>query len=92
VCAGDRLKLPHAPALPQLAVQFTPRLLGSPVTVAARVACDPAVMVAEGGVEIVITIGAVVMMLAVEIAETAGLVVDAAVMVTLPPGGTAEGP
>jgi hypothetical protein len=62
------------------------------VTVAARVACDPAVMVVGGGVEIVITIGTVVMMLAVEIPETAGLVVDAAVMVTGPPGGTAEGP
>jgi hypothetical protein len=35
VCAGERLKLPHAPALPQLAVQFTPRLPVSPVTFAA---------------------------------------------------------
>ena len=91
MCAGDRLKLPHAPALPQLAVQFTPRPLVSPATVAARVICDPAVIVAGGGVEIVIIIGAVVMILAVEVAETAGLVVDAAVMVTVPPGGTAEG-
>ena len=29
VCAGDRLKLPHPPDVPQLAVQSTPRLAES---------------------------------------------------------------
>lgn len=47
VCAG--LNPPHW-ALPQVAVQLTPRLLGSPVTVAPMVAA-PAMSIEPGGVE-----------------------------------------
>ena len=92
VCAG--LKLPHAPALPQVAVQSTPSpgLFGSPVTVAANVAGDFTSNVAGGAVDIVTIIGAVVTMVAVADADIAGLVVDFAVMVTGPFGGTVEGP
>jgi hypothetical protein len=86
------LKLPHAPALPQVAVQSTPRLFGSPATFAASVVCDASVNAAPGAVDIVTIIGAVVTMVAVAEADTVGFVVDFAVMVTCPPGGTVEGP
>ena len=89
VCVA--LKLPHAPALPQLAVQFTPLLLLSLATVAASVVCDPTSSVAGGAGDMVTTIGVVVMMVAMEDAETVGLATDVAVMVTVPPVGTAEG-
>ena len=92
VCAGERLKLPQAPTLPQLAVQFTPRPFGSPVTVAANGICAPAVTVAGGAIDVLTTIGTEVTILAVAVDETAGLLVDRAVMVTVPPAGTAEGP
>jgi hypothetical protein len=91
VWAGDKLKLPHAPALPQLAVQFTPRLPVSFVTFAASVTWDPAVTVAGGAVDIATRIGAVVTIVAVADADIAGFVVDFAVMLTVPPGGTVEG-
>jgi hypothetical protein len=90
VCAGERLKLPHAPPL-QLAVQLTPRLAVSPVVVAASVACAPTVCDGAGGEERVTTIGAVVTILAVADTETAGFVVELAVMDTVPPGGTVAG-
>ena len=86
------MKLPHPPVPPQLAVQFTPRLFGSAATVAASVACVPAVNAAGGAEDIVTTIGAVVRTVAVADADIAGFVVDVAVMVTVPPGGTVEGP
>jgi len=91
VCAGDRLKLPHPPVPPQLAVQFRPTLFGSEGTVAASVACVPAVNAAGGAEDIVTTIGAVATIVAVADADIAGFVVDAAVMVTGPPGGAEEG-
>ena len=91
VCAGDRLKLPHPTFPPQLAVQSTPRLFGSEATVAASVAGAPAVSVAGGAEDIVTTVGVVVRMVAVADADTAGFVVDFAVMVTVPPEGMEEG-
>ena len=86
------MKLPHPPVPPQLAVQFTPRLFGSEATVAASVACVPAVNAAGGAEDIVTTIGAVVRIVAVADADTAEFVVDFAVMVTVPPEGMAEDP
>ena len=86
------MKLPHPPVPPQLAVQFTPRLFGSEATVAANVACVPAVNAAGGAEDIVTTIGAVVRIVAVADADTAEFVVDFAVMVTVPPEGMAEDP
>ena len=91
VCAGDRLKLPHSPTLPQLAVQLTPRCPVSPVVVAASVVCVPVGSDSAGGEEMVTTMGAAITMLAVAEEETAGFAVDFAVMVTVPPGGTTEG-
>lgn len=92
VCAGDRLKLPHPLVPPQLAVQFIPTLFGSEGTVAASVACAPVTSAAGGAEVIVTTIGVVVVeIVAVADADTAGFVVDAAVIVTVPLGGTDEG-
>lgn len=85
------MKLPHAPALPQLAVQLTPRLPVSPLVVAASVVCVPAASDSGGGEEMVTTMGAAVTMSAVADAETAGFAVDFAMMDTAPPGGTEEG-
>jgi hypothetical protein len=62
------------------------------VTFAASVVWDPVVSVAGGAVDIATRIGAVVTMFAVEDADIALFVVDDAVMVTVPPGGTVEGP
>lgn len=92
VCAGAWLKLPHVPALPQFAVQSTPRLAESPVTLADRVACEPAIRVAGGTEDIDTVIGADVTIFAVAVAETAEFVVDFAVIVTLPLGGGVDGP
>lgn len=89
VCVG--LKLPQAPALPQLAVQSTPRLFWSLATFAARVAWDPVVNVVGGAVEVVTTIGVVEVTYAVTGAVIAWFVVDAAVMVTVPLEGAVEG-
>ena len=86
------MKLPHPLVPPQLTVQFTPRLFGSAVTVAASVTCVPAVSAAGGAEDIEITIGALVTIVAVTEADIAGFVVDFAVMMTVPPGGMAEGP
>lgn len=86
------MKLPHPLVPPQLAVQFTPRLFVSEATVVASVAWDPTVNEAGGAEDIVTTIGVVVITVAVADADIAGFVVDAAVMVTVPPGGAAEGP
>ena len=85
------MKLPHPPVPPQLAVQFTPRLFGSEAAAAASVAWVPSVNAAGGAEDIVTTIGAVVRTVAVADADTAEFVVDFAVMVTVPPGGMAEG-
>jgi hypothetical protein len=86
------LKLPQAPALPQVAVQSTPRLLGSLATFAASVVCDVTDAVAEGAVGMVTMIGAVVTMVAVAVADIVGLVTEVAVMVTVPFGGIVVGP
>jgi hypothetical protein len=67
-------------------------LFVSPVTVAVTIACDPVVIIGGGAVDAVTTIGAVVTIVAVDVADTAGLVVDLAVTVTVPAGGTLEGP
>jgi hypothetical protein len=67
-------------------------LFGSEATVAASVACVPAVNAAGGAEDIVTTIGAVVRIVAVADADTAEFVVDFAVMVTVPPEGMAEDP
>jgi hypothetical protein len=86
--------VPHAPVVPQVAVQFTPRFPVSGAAVAARTAVDPTEIVA-GGAEaagIVTMIGAVVTTVAIVDADTAGLLVDFAVIVTVLPGGTAVGP
>jgi hypothetical protein len=80
VCAG--LKLPQAPALPQVAVQSTPVV--SPATFATSVADDVSVNVAGGAVDMVTTIGAVFTMVAVADAVIVGLVTEVAVMVTCP--------
>jgi hypothetical protein len=67
-------------------------LFGSEVpVVAASVTCVPAVSAAGGAEDIVTTIGAAVTIAAVADADTAGFVVDAAVRVTVPLGGAAEG-
>ncbi len=84
--------MPHAPALPQVAVQFTPRFFVSFVTLAAITAVAPTVSVAAGEVDIATIIGAVVTMVAVMVAKTAGFVTDFAVMVTVPPVGMVVGP
>ena len=85
------MKLPHAPALPQLAAQLMPRLPVSLLAVAASVACAPVISDGAGGEEMVTTMGADVTILAVADAETAGFVVDFAVTVTVPPGGITAG-
>ena len=90
VCAG--LKLPHAPALPQVAVQSTPKLFMSPVTFAASIDEDEVASVAGGAADIVTIIGAVVTTVAVANADTAGFVIEVAVTVTVLPGGIVEGP
>jgi hypothetical protein len=86
------LKLPQAPALPHVTVQSTPKFFGSEVTLAARVAVAPAIREAGGVEDMVTTTGAVFTIFAVAVAETVGSVVDFAVMVTVPPVGTAVGP
>jgi len=59
--------------------------------VALSVACVPVVSDGGGAEEMVTTVGAAVTILAVADAETPVFVVDVAVMVTVPPGGAAEG-
>jgi hypothetical protein len=48
----------------------------------------PAVIVGCGAVAIVTTVGAVVMIIAVAVANCVGSVTELAVIVTAPPGGT----
>ncbi len=83
------MKLPQALA-PQVAVQFTPALPVLGATVATRVACDPVLSVAGGGVDIVTLIGAAVTTVAVAVADFVGSVVDFAVTVIVPPAATVE--
>jgi hypothetical protein len=95
VCAGDKLNEPHAPALPHAAVQSTPRSFVS-VLVAARVACEPSIietgkLIVAGALGMVTTIGGTVTIFTVAVAEIAELVVDCAVIVTVPPVGTEFG-
>ena len=92
VCAGDRLKLPHAPGLPQVAVQFTPFLFVTGVTVAASGADAPPLSVAgSDDVDDIVTVtGAAVTTVAVPVADFVGSVVDVAVTVIVPPTGTVE--
>ncbi len=92
VWAGELLKVPHAPALPQVAVQLIPALPVSGVAVANRVNCDPVSSV-EGGVEelgIATAIGAAVTTVAAAVATFVESLVDLAVMVMTPPAGTVE--
>ncbi len=84
MCAG--LKLPHAPGLPQFAVQLTPRFAVSWAVVAASVVCAPVASDAGGGEGIVTTMGAAVTKLTVAWARAARFVVDVAVMVAVPEG------
>jgi hypothetical protein len=64
----------------------------SPVTFALSVAWDPVVSAAGGAEEMLTTIGAVVTIFAVAKSVIAGLVVDAAVIVTVKPEEAPEGP
>lgn len=87
------MKLPQAPALPQVALQSTPRLPAVGVTVAASVACDPVInVVGNDGAARLTTTGVVVMMVAIADVDFVGSVVEVAVMVTVPPEGTVAGP
>ena len=85
------MNAPHAPALPQVAVQSTPRVFASDATVAVRVAGDPGAREAGGPEDIVTTIGVAVTIFAMACAESTGLVVDLAVIVTVPLGGAFDG-
>lgn len=89
VCAG--LKLPHCPALPQVTVQLTPALPGSPVTVAA-IRAWMSVFRDEGGakpdVKATVILDVTVMVAEADLVES---VIDAAVTVTVFPAGTAAG-
>ena len=60
-------------------------------TVAARVTVEPVVVDAAGALDMATTIGAVVTMFAVDVANMAELVVDFAVIVAVPPVGTEMG-
>ena len=83
------LKLPHW-ALPQMTVQLTPALLGSFVTVAARLILLP-MSTKDGGVEVKVTaMGGGVMVMVVETNLKLSLA-EVAVTVTVFPVGTAEG-
>jgi hypothetical protein len=86
------LKLPHAPELPQVAVQFTPLLSLTGVTVAARTAVEPVFSFAGSAdaEDIVMVIGAAVTTVTVADAVFVGSVVDDAVMVMVPPTGRVE--
>jgi hypothetical protein len=88
VCAGERLKVPHAPALPQLAVQFTPSVPGE--ADAASVACDPVFSFAGSAGEIVTATGEFVTTVARAVEIFVGSAVDLAVIVTAPPTATVE--
>jgi hypothetical protein len=89
VCAGDTVP---QEVLPQLTDQFTPRLLLSFATDAARVAAWPPAIVAGGPCVCVTTIGVVVMMFATAAPLQVGSVTEVALMLTVPPAGTARGP
>ncbi len=91
VCAGERLKVPQFPTLPQVAVQSMPRLLGSFTTLAEMLVCAPAVMDAGGAGDMVTTIGAAVITVATEEADLVASAVAVAVIVTVPFAGTPVG-
>jgi hypothetical protein len=90
VVAG--LKTPHAPAtaLPQVAVQSTPALLESPVTVALNVAPLPTLNVAGACVILTVITGEAVTVAAAE-ALVMPSFADVAVIVTGPPEGIEDG-
>jgi len=92
VCAEAGLKLPHAPAVPQFAVQFTPSAFVSLATVANSVAVPPSLKVAGGAVLSVTTIGGVGVMVALAVADLVGSDTDVAVRVTVFPLGAVVGP
>jgi hypothetical protein len=82
------LKVPHAPVVPQVAVQFTPSLPEE--AVAASVAEAPVFNVFGGAGESAMEIAAFVTTVAVALATLLGSVVDLAVMVIVPPTATVE--
>ena len=90
VCAEDWLKAPQA-VPPQVAVQFTAGLPVFGATVAVSLTCEPTINVAGSTEEIVTIVGAVVSTVAIAVADFVGSAVDVAVIVTMPPGGTAAG-
>ena len=81
--AGERLNVPHAPALPHVAVQLIPALPVLGAATAASVDCEPVLRV-EGRddvADIVTSIGAAVTTVAVVDADLLGSLVDVAVIV-----------
>jgi hypothetical protein len=86
------LNVPHAPALPQVAVQSIPTLPVLGAATAASVACEPVLRVEGSGevADIVTSIGAAVTTVAVVDADLLGSLVDFAVIVIVPPTATAE--
>ena len=88
VCAGERLKVPHAPALPQFAVQFTPSVPGE--ADAASVTLAPVFNFAGGAVDIATPTGEFVTTVALAEDDLVGSVVDLAVIAIVPPKGTVE--
>ncbi len=80
--------MPHAPALPQLAVQLTPSVPEE--AVAASIASALVCIVAGGRADMVTEIGAAETTVAVAVADFVGSVVDFAVRVIVPPIGTVD--
>ena len=92
VCPEVGLKVPQGPALPQVAVQFTPSPFESLATVAVNVADPPSFKVLGGAEVMVTTIGAAVVTVAAAVADFVPSDTDVAVMVTVLPLGAVEGP
>ncbi len=92
MCAGEILKVPHPPALPQVATQLIPAFPVLGVATADKVNCDPDLSVdgsaAELGIET--TTGVEVTTVAVAVATLVGSLVALAVMVIAPLSGTVE--
>ncbi len=91
VCAGERLNVPHAPALPHVAVQSTPRPAASLLTAAVRLAAAFSASVA-GSADVIVTASCVdAMIVTVADADFVVSETEVAVSVTMPPEGTAVG-
>jgi len=88
VCAGERLKVPHAPGVPHVAVQLIPSLPG--LADAASVTWEVVFMLA-GGAEVNVTATAGLdTTVTVAVDDLVASVVDFAVIVIVPPTGTVE--